>query len=148
MDLCFIPRIIANSVIWGIKNMRALNACGTSMDPVIIPESDDVFHVEIHVQPGKDEVVFTELKIPNCQIALADMELSPGDCIIWRPVQSGEFRDSKIPVRLIVPPESRGEKPELLHALVRIPANQDSIRIILSGGWLRCLSTTRAVPKN
>ena len=133
-----------------VKKMLSLRACGTSFDPIVTKLEDGSFGLQINIYPGRDEVVFTELSIPGCDIAEGFQDLAHstrGDVIfLYRQItQKSTFAKDSLKIVAVIPPSVRNTGPERLFAIIRPRVPKNSIRITLRGGWLNCLTTQRTL---
>lgn len=135
------------------KSIHSLRASGTSFDPEISPAENGVYRVCIHITPGNDEVVFDSLKIPGCQISNTTERLFDSGnpdiiFVCFEHPSDGKYYDTKLPIKWVIPPSSRGDKPLLFHICIKPTTPMKHVKFVLSGGWLNQLSAKRVLPNS
>lgn len=138
-----IPGMLFRFVLILWKKMLSLRAGGTSFDPEIKGQDGRTYLVFLNLQPGYDEVVFTRLQAKGCDIA--DAKAVQGDSIIPDYVPKGEWTHDAIPLRIVVPPKSRGEPVASYPVMIRPRSEVDHVKFVLTGGILNRLSATRTL---
>ena len=133
-----------------VKKMLSLRACGTSFDPIVTKLDDGSFGLQINIYPGRDEVVFTELSIPGCDIAEGFQNIAHnthGDVLFrYRQItKNSAFAKDSMKISAVIPPAVRNTGPEIIFAVIRPRGAKNSIRVTLRGGWLNCLTTKRSL---
>ena len=132
-------RLILN--LW--KKMLSLRAGGTSFDPEVIDKKNRTFLVFLNIEPGYDEVVFTRLQARGCDLADAKEVGGKFGIPDYEPI--GEWSPDEFPLRIVVPPKSRGRSVQPFPVMIRPRKDVDHVKFVLTGGILNRLSAKRTL---
>ena len=138
-----IPGMLLRLILKLWKKMLSLRAGGTSFDPEVVEKDNRTFLVTLNIEPGYDEVVFTRLQVKGFDIA--DTKLVDGKFGMTDHVPSGEWVSDDFPLRIVVPPKSRGDKAPEVAVMIRPRSEVDHVKFVLTGGILNRLSAKRTL---
>lgn len=138
-----IPGMLLRVLLILKKNMLSLRAGGTSFDPEVVEKENRTFLVHLNIEPGYDEVVFTRLQAKGFDIA--DTKLVDGMLGLSKYAPTGEWMSDVFPLRIVVPPKSRGDEAPDVSVMIRPRSDVDHVKIVLTGGILNRLSAKRTL---
>lgn len=138
-----IPGMLLRLFLMLKNKMLSLRAGGASFDPEIVEKDDRTFLVHLNIEPGYDEVVFTKLQAKGCDIS--GTKLVDGKFGLIDHVPSGEWSSDVFPLRIVVPPKSRGEGAPEVTVVIRPRSDVDHVKFVITGGILNRLSAERTL---